>query len=99
MNCLLEVIKEIEALEKENNVARLDDADVEAIVKEKTHCYNQSLIASASTRQYESAILTAEQVGVEVPPSPFTQKQQQQSRYDGQMEEDGISKRPTVKVV
>ena len=49
----------------------------------------ERVTAAASTLQYDSAVLAAEQLGVEVPPEPFTERQRRQSRYDGGTEEDG----------
>ena len=54
--------------------------------------------SSACTRQYESDVLPARQLGQIVPPSPFSEKQQRQSRYDGLPELDGRSTRPLVEV-
>ena len=56
------------------------------------------MIASASTRQYESATLPAKQFGCALPAVPFSEKQQRQSRYDGGLEEDGAITRPLVQV-
>jgi hypothetical protein len=72
---------------------------VERMVAAETSLYNECLIASASTRQYESAKLPARQLGQEVRPSPFSEKQQRQSRYDGGLEDDGITVRRLVPVV
>ena len=48
-----------------------------------------AVIGAASTLQYDSAVLAAKQLGVDVPPEPFTERQQRQSRFDGGVEEDG----------
>ena len=42
-----------------------------------------SLLDAAVTIQYDSAREAARQLGVDVPPEPFTQRQQRQSRMDG----------------
>ena len=98
LRCLEDVIKEInasgEAIGGEHSV---DDL-VEGIVAHKTQAYNQTLIDSASTRQYESATLPAKQLGVMLPDAPFTEKQQRQSRYDGGLEADGVTQRRLVAV-
>ena len=60
--------------------------------------YNSRLIASASARQYESATLPAKQLGIELRNGQLSEKQQRQSRYDGGLEEDGITHRPLVPV-
>ena len=48
-----------------------------------------ALLQTASSLQYDSAILTARQLNVVVDPEPFSRKQQQQSRLDGGIEPDG----------
>ena len=78
VQCLEDVKKEIQALEKNSCGARLPgdgggrhptgeqkaaETDAEAIVSTMTASYNKRLIASASSRQYESATLPAEQLG------------------------------------
>ena len=65
-------------------------------MKTNADSYNQRLAASASARQYESATLPAEQLGNVLPDEPFSEKQQRQSRYDGGVEEDGVTVRPLV---
>ena len=56
-------------------------------------CINQmrdSLLATAATVQYESANEPGRQLGVtDLPPEPFTAKQQRQSRMDGGKGDDG----------
>ena len=49
----------------------------------------ETVISAASTLQYDSAVLLARQVSVDVPPEPFTERQQRQSRFDGGVQEDG----------
>ena len=71
---------------------------VEAIAIKKKEAYNQSLIASATTIQYESATLPAKQFGCVLPAVPFSDKQQRQSRYDGGVEEDGVTPKRLVEV-
>ena len=61
--------------------------------------YNQRPIPYVTSRQYESSILPGEQVGLDLPPSPFSARQQQQSRYDGQYEIDNITQRELVPIV
>ena len=61
--------------------------------------YNQQLIAHATTRQYESSVLPGKQMGIELPPSPFTALQQRQSKYDGLLEVDETTKRDFVEIV
>ena len=72
---------------------------VEALVAAEMQSYNDCLIASASTRQYESATLPARQLGQEVRDAPFSEKQQRQSRYDGSLENDNKTPRPLVPIV
>ena len=98
LQCLADVTKEIEALQATGGGAQPAEDVVESIVQAKTQAYNQALIASASTRQYESATLPAKQLGNILPASPFSEKQQRQSRYDGGLEDDGVTVRPLVPV-
>ena len=44
-------------------------------------------------------LLPARQLGQNVRDAPFSEKQQRQSRYDGGLEEDGLTQRPMVPVV
>ena len=54
---------------------------------------------AAVSVQYESANEPAIQMGVsDLPPEPFTEKQQRQSKMDGALEDDGITKRDLVKL-
>ena len=56
------------------------------------------MLAAVSVR-YESANEPADQMGVsDLPPEPFTEKQQRQSKMDGSLEDDNITKRDLVKV-
>ena len=71
---------------------------VERMVTKYTETYNQGLIASASTRQYESSTLTAKQLGLKLPDAPFSEQQQRQSRFDGGTEDDTVTKRTFVAV-
>ena len=61
--------------------------------------YNQRLIPYVTSRQYESSILPGRQVGINLPASPFSLRQQQQSKYDGQYEVNDTTKRDLVPVV
>ncbi len=110
LQCLEDVKREIEMLQHSSGGAHpvgdgtgggVHPAEevVESIVPASMDSYNQRFIASASTRQYESAILPAKQLGQVVSDSPFSEKQQRQSRYDGGVEEDGTTIRPLVPVV
>ena len=50
----------------------------------------EALLGTAVTTQYEAANESAKQLGVvDIPPEPFTTKQQRQSRMDGGEDEDG----------
>jgi len=52
--------------------------------------FRTALLAMAATVQYESAREPAKQMGVhDLPPEPFTAKQQRQTRMDGGEDEDG----------
>ena len=51
-----------------------DGDAVGKIVQAATEEYNKKLIASASTRMYESDVLPARQLGQTVPPSRFSEK-------------------------
>ena len=61
--------------------------------------YNERLIASATTRQYESSTLLAKQLGQVVRATPFSEKQQRQSHDDGGVEADGTTIRPLIPLV
>ena len=61
--------------------------------------YNQQLIAYATTRQYESSVLPGRQLGIDLPPSPFSALQQRQSKYDGLLEIDETTRRDFVEIV
>ena len=98
LRCLEDVIKEIHALKVASGGEHPADDLVDGIVTQRTQAYNKTLIDSASTRQYESATLPAKQLGVVLPDAPFTEKQQRQSRYDGGLEEDGVTVRRLVPV-
>lgn len=65
---------------------------------ERIQVYNDKLIACAVTRQYESSTLPGRQLGVDLPPTPFSALQQRQSRYDGLVEDDGVTKREHLAV-
>ena len=97
--CLRETCMEISRLEHARGGGSLADAEVEGLVLAKMRAYNERLLASSSTRQYESSVLPARQLGQEVRPAPFSEKQQRQSRYDGGVEDDGATRRPLVPVV
>ena len=71
---------------------------VEDMVECATSAFSEKLISSASTRQYESDVLAARQLGQSVLPTPFSEKQQRQSRFDGEQEIDGRSTRPHLLV-
>ena len=58
-----------------------------------------ALLSAAASVQYESANEPAMQMGViDLPPEPFTEKQQRQSKMDGCLEDDGVTKRDLVKL-
>ena len=61
--------------------------------------YNEQLVEYITTRHYESSVLPGRQLGVTLPAAPFSALQQRQSRYDGQMEPDGVTQRDLVDVV
>ena len=57
-----------------------------------------ALLACASSLQYEDSTLPAHQMGQTVLPEKFAAKQQQQSKLDGGLEEDGVTKRPFLEI-
>ena len=65
-------------------------------MREALQWLKASLLACASSLQYADSTLPADQMGQTVLPEKFTAKQQQQSRLDGGVEEDGVSVRPLV---
>ena len=89
---------EIAKLKEASGDGHPADEDILAVVNKERQSYNARLISSASTRQYESATLPARQMGQEVRDAPFSEKQQRQSRYDGGLEEDGVTKRALVPI-
>ena len=86
------VVQEINKLKKRSSDEHPDE-EISRIVAAEMQSYNERLIASASTRQYQSATLLARQMGQLVRDAPFSDKQQRQSRYDGAFEEDGLTQR------
>ena len=98
MQCLEDVLGEINALRETSGGEHPAQEKVDAIVESHTESYNKKLIESASTRQYESATLPAKQLGLILPDAPFSEKQQRQSRFDGGMEDDNVTPRPLVAV-
>ena len=93
------VVGEVLKLEKASGDEPIADEAIVAVVETEKRSYNARLISSASTRQYESATLPARQMGQVVRDAPFSEKQQRQSRNDGGLEEDGITKRALVPIV
>ena len=93
------VVREIAKLKEASGDGHPADEDILAVVDKERQSYNARLISSASTRQYESATLPARQMGQDVRDAPFSEKQQRQSRYDGGLEEDGVTKRELVPIV
>ena len=61
--------------------------------------HNERLKHYVTTRQYESSTLPGKQLGINLPLTPFSDRQQQQSRYDGEYEIDGTTQRELVPVV
>ena len=47
----------------------------------------EAVLQAACTLQYDSAVYSGAQLGVTLRPEPFTSRQQQRSRFDGQVEE------------
>ena len=85
------VVREVAKLKETSGDEHLADEDILAVVDKERQSYNARLISSASTTQYESATLPARQLGQDVRADPFSEKQQRQSRYDGGLEEDGVT--------
>ena len=82
LQCLDDVVQEIEALEAAGGGSQSAENIAEGSMKANADSYNQRLVASACTRQYESATLPAKQLDNVLPGAPFSEKQQRQSRYD-----------------
>ncbi len=89
---LQQVVQETESL------AGQDSDAVQLAVEEAQRQYNEKLLASTSSRQYESATLPARQLGQHVQPTPFSARQQRQSKLDGQLERDGKTRRDLLAV-
>ena len=91
----------LDSVVREINSGEIHPADevIDAVANKEMQSYNARLISSASTKQYESATLPARQMGQDVRDAPFSEKQQRQSRYDGGLEEDGVTNRPLVPIV
>ena len=68
---------------------QFDDDELKGILRRM----RETLLQAASTIQYDTATLPAEQLGVDVLPEMFTKSQQMQSRMDGQLEMDGETRR------
>ena len=98
-NSLDNVAREVAKLQEANGDGHIADEDILAVVDKERQSYNARPISSASTRQYESATLPARQMGQDVRDAPFSEKQQRQSRYDGGLEEDGVTIRALVPIV
>ena len=98
LRVLEETIAEIETIEATGDGKYLAEERVKEIADKNKNAHNQKLIASASTRQYECVTAPAKQLGNVLPAAPFSEKQQRQSRYDGALEDDGVSKRPYIPV-
>ena len=47
----------------------------------------EAVLQAASTLQYDSAVYAGRQLDVELRPEPFSDRQQKQSKLDGQVEE------------
>ncbi len=70
------------------------DAELAAFVKR----LRDAVLQAASTIQSDAADIPATQLGVQVPPEPFSKKQQLQTRFDGGTEIDGETSRPHLEV-
>jgi len=99
LSSLEKVIEQIRALISYSDGVHPAEDVVEAIVAAKMASYNEPLVASTSTRQYESATLPARQLGQQMRNVLFSEKQQRQSRYDEGLEDDGVRPRPLVPIV
>ncbi len=55
-------------------------------------------LEACGTLQYDSAALSAEQLGVDVGPEPFAKQQQRESKLDGGLEIDG-GRRACIEIV
>ena len=97
--CLEEVHQAILDLLEASGGERPAEDDVEGLVQQASLKFNARVLASAQTCQYESAVLPAKQLGQAVREALFSDKQQRQSRYDGGLEEDGLTRRPLVPIV
>ena len=75
--------KTIRDLEQQSGASQPTEAEMSAIVEATAESCNASLLASASTRLYESATLPAKQLGQRVRVIPCRENQQRQSLYDG----------------
>ena len=72
-----------------------DDNKLETFLRSQ----NSSLCQKAVTLQYENANLPGQQLSVSLSPEPFSIQQQKQTKFDGLLEADQITKRPLVEVV
>ena len=86
-----------DGMEQQSDILN-NHSNCERDLVEASEAYNRKLIETASSLQYESATLPARQLGQDVPPEPFSQKQQKQSKLDGEYELDGITKRQLLEV-
>ena len=73
--------------------------ETKAVASQRIMEMREALLRAAASVQYESANEPAIQMGfLDLPPEPFTEKQQRQSKMDGALEDDGITKRDLVKL-
>ena len=57
-----------------------------------------ALLDTAVTVQYDSARMPGKQLDIDLPDEPFSLKQQNQSRMNGGLEDDGVTQRDYVQV-
>ena len=75
----------------------LTESETEKALEAWQHAHRESCLADAATKQYDSAVVSGEQLGV-TQKEVFTQKQRERARLDGGVEEDG-TEREGVQVV
>jgi len=79
-------------------VVDLAAGEADSAIRQHLQQFNEKLAAVASTMQYECSTLPGRQLAVQLPPEPFSAKQQRQSKLDGGLELDGSTRRALLEI-
>lgn len=69
--------------------SKSDAGELDALISGWVQRMREEILKACTSLQYDSAVLSATQLGVDVRPEPFTTRQQRLSRMDGGVELDG----------